>query len=138
MRGRGLALDRYYGIILETDAEREEIESFLAAPRPRTVRPDLFDHRPSNLWADAILVSRYEPAAPGWPWLCVAFWPESFSLNARQHGVSMARGRYTMEMFKNERDVEAHCLAMLDRLAADRSVSVALLSAETIADTGHA
>lgn len=68
-RGPGLALGRYYPIVVETLAEREELEAYLHAERTADVVPDLFDMRGSALQSELVLVWRYEPPEPSWPWI---------------------------------------------------------------------
>lgn len=137
-RGRGLSLDRYYVIIIENDAERSELERFLTTPRSIMVPPDLLDHRPSNHWSGTVVISRYEPPAPDWPWLLVARWPDSFSQSAGDGGISMARGCYTMELFEDPEALQAHSTALLENLASHYPISVRLLSGDAIAVEGTA
>jgi hypothetical protein len=137
-RGAGLALDRYYPIIIESDAEKIELDRFLAEPRAIPVLPNLFDHRPSNLWAESILISRYDPPEPGWPWLTVVCWPAGFTQAARDNGIAMARGCYTFEMFERLDDADVHSVALLDGLQSHYRTRVRLLSADTMATEGRA
>ena len=137
-RGRGLALDRYYAIIIETDAEREEVELYLSAPQSRPVAPDLLDHRPSNIQADDVVISRYDPPDRGWPWLSVTRWPDRYAEAACVRGVTMARGHYTMEMFEAADGLEAHSTAMIEALAGHHPMEVRFLSADQISAGGHA
>jgi hypothetical protein len=137
-RGGGLCLGRYYPIIIETEAERDELEGFLAAPRVSPVPPDLLDHRPSNLWSPTILISRYEPPQAGWPWLSIVRWPDSFTEAARSRDLPMARGCYTMDMFEQAHEVDQHHMAMLDSLTAQFPIDVRALSAERVAPGGTA
>ena len=137
-RGGGLALNRFYAIIIETENERLELEAYLNTARSEFLSPDLLDHRPSNLRSESILISRYDPPAPGWPWLSVAFWPEASASAAREHGIAMARGCYTMEMFQTAADVDAHCATLIESLGTHRPLSVRLLSTDRIAMEGRA
>lgn len=137
-RGRGLLLDRYYALIIETDAEREEVEQFLTVPRSAPAHPDLLDHRPSNLWSETILISRYEPPAEGWPWLSIARWPDEFMAAARTHDLAMARGCYTMEMFDRVDELDAHQAAMLEGLRAHYPINVRMLTADLLPSGGSA
>src|SRR5258706_8128423 len=63
-----LSLGRYYGIMIETAAEQEEIDAFLAADRDALVPPSLLDRRPSALATARITMVEYAPPAPTWPW----------------------------------------------------------------------
>lgn len=139
LRGEGLALARYYAIILETDIELRELEDFLDAPRDAPVPPDLLDHRPSALRADSVLISRYDPPEEGWPWLMVCRWPESYASIAREvPGCAMARGCYTTELFERPEHLDAHSLALLESLGANHELSIRLIAAEALPPAGNA
>lgn len=137
-RGEALPLGRYYPIIIETDAEHEKLNRFINEARSRPEIPSLLDHRPSQLQADHVLISRYDAPADGWPWLCVVHWPRVFAQAAEKHGITMARGCYTMELFARSEELEAHCAALLDGLRSQYEISVRVLSAGQIAAAGHA
>ncbi|WP_156407240.1 hypothetical protein [Sphingomonas sp. Root720] len=137
-RGEALPLGRYYPIIIETDAEQAELDRFINEPRGRPEIPDLLDHRPSQLQTDHVLISRYDAPADGWPWLCVVHWPEVFAQAADGHGIAMARGRYTMELFARSEGVDAHCVALLDGLRSQYEISVRMVSADQLAAPGNA
>lgn len=138
-RGAGLALGRYYAIVLETDDELKELQRFLDAPRLAPVPPDLFDHRPSRLRSDNVLISRYEPPEEGWPWLLVCRWPESYAAAASGiPGCDMARGCYTTELFDKAEDVDSHSLAILQLLNSNSEISVRLIAADVLPPGGSA
>lgn len=65
MRGPGLSLGRYYVIVLETEAERAELELFFLASREHLRPPDLLDRRLSMLRSDHVVMVHYEPPASG-------------------------------------------------------------------------
>lgn len=137
-RGAGLALGRYYPIIVETDAELRELEGFLDEPRAALVVPDLLDHRPSQLWSGNVLILRYEPPAHGWPWLCLVRWPASFAEAAAEQGIDMARGCYTMTLFEGSAGLDAHCVALLGTLGADHQLDLRMLSSDRLPPSGNA
>lgn len=138
-RGAGLALGRYYAIVLETDQERAELDCFLETPRKAPVAPDILDRRPSAMFSDNVLISRYEPPADGWPWLLVCRWPEDYSAAARQvPGSDMARGCYTMEVFRHGSELEAHSLCLIEQLATHSEIAIRLLTPSSLAKWGSA
>ncbi len=138
-RGAGLALGRYYAIVLETDQERAELDQFLDLPREAPVAPDLLDRRPSGLFSDNVLISRYEPPADGWPWLLVCRWPEDYSAAARQvPGCDMARGCYTMGVFRHGSELEAHSLCLIEQLATHSETSIRMISPQSLSAAGRA
>ncbi|MBB4150510.1 hypothetical protein [Sphingobium scionense] len=114
--GRGLALDRYYPVILESLAELQEFEAFLCEMRSAPVAPSLFDRRPSSLQIEDILVARYEPQAPDWPWLMLCCWPKSHTSLTDSPADSFARGAYTIDAFVSAQDMEAAELKLLATL----------------------
>src|SRR3546814_1853673 len=59
--GGGLALGRYYPVILESLAEMHEFEAYLCEPRMTLIAPALLDRRPSGLRTSDIIFARYEP-----------------------------------------------------------------------------
>lgn len=138
-RGEGLALGRYYAIILETDEERAELDRFLDEPRSAAVAPDLLDRRPSAMISDNVLISRYEPPEEGWPWVLVCRWPEPYSRIARDtRGCDMARGCYTMEVFDHPDDVEEHSIALLEQLGTHGELSIRMLTPQSVSSSGTA
>jgi hypothetical protein len=137
-RGPGLALDRYYAVILENEAEQAKLERFLCAWRPALVAPDIFDHPPSALQTDTVLISRYVPPIQGWPWVSVCRWPESFTEAARGLNMGMARGCYTMELFHTSEALDHHVLVLLDALDKEHAISVRTLSAGMMPTSGNA
>ena len=115
LAGAGLALDRYYIVMIETETELAEFEDFLASDRAALQPPNLLDRRPSNLEAAAISFFEFAPPEPGWPWILLCYWPRRF---ARMFGAdpdALARGAYSMEAFGDE---EALRLAVNAHLAA--------------------
>ncbi len=137
-RGPGLTLDRFYPVIAESEAERDEFEAFLGLPRTARTRPDLLDRRPSSLCSDALIVTRYEPPGPGWPWLIVCRWPESFSKLVRSDARAMARGCYTFEAFVDEDSLIEHQIALLASLQRHRDLVVRFIAADVVGNPGSA
>lgn len=137
-RGGSLCLGRYYPIIIETEAERDELEAFLDAPRAVLTAPDLLDHRRSSLRAENILISRYEPPEFGWPWMSVCRWPDRFVASARLEGMEMARGCYTLEAFEDEHALNDHQAELVGSLAQRHELSLRMISPDLIHAPGHA
>jgi hypothetical protein len=139
LRGDGLALGRYYAIILETESEWRELEDFLDTPRDVPVPPDLLDHRPSALRSDNVFISRYEPPEEGWPWLLVCRWPECYAAVAREMSDgSMARGCYTTELFGTSEELDAHSLVLLQSLGKSHELSIRLIAGNALPPAGNA
>ena len=137
-RGVGLALGRYYAIVLETDAERVELEHFLCEPRRGPVPPGLLDYRRSALVSDHLLISSYDPPAKGWPWLMVCRWPESLTEGVAAAKTSMARGCYSMELFDSREAMDESSLRLIHTLGAEHEIAVRLLAADQMSAPGHA
>ena len=137
-RGAMLPLGRYYPIIVETDVERDEVEQALVTGWRDGTGVALLDHRPSNLWSDRVLISRYDPPARGWPWVSVARWPDRFREVAADHGVEMARGCYTMELFATASELESHSATLVKGLGSQYPISVRMLSADSLPPGGIA
>jgi hypothetical protein len=114
--GSGLALDRYYPVILESLAELHEFETFLCEPRDVPVPPALLDHRPSSLRAENIVFARYEPKALHWPWLLLCCWPRNYTALVPSHSEAFARGAYTVEAFTSAGEVDLAQAALLAAL----------------------
>jgi hypothetical protein len=138
-RGAGLALGRYYAIIVETEHERTELDRFLDVPRRRLIAPTLLDRRPSAISCDNVLMSRYDPPEVGWPWLLVCRWPDSYADAARGlAGFDMARGSYTTEMFEDPTAVDAHSAALLCQLGSHSGLSLRLITGDSLSSPGNA
>lgn len=111
-----LPFGRYYPVIIETDAEYGEMESFLDQDRSRLVAPDLLDRRCSGLRGEDIVFARYAPTAPDWPWLLLCRWPADYAAMVPGDGDYFARDAYTCEVFETVDDLadaEAHLLGVL-------------------------
>lgn len=114
--GEGLALDRYYPVILETVSEAAEFEAYLLERRARLVAPSLLDRRPSALRVEEIVFARYAPPAPSWPWLLLCCWPQAYTLMAPSPNDDFARGAYTIEAFASVGEVDASERILLSAL----------------------
>lgn len=114
--GQGLALDRYYPVIVETVAEAHEFEAFLCERRKRLIAPALLDRRPSALLTEDIIFARYSPPAPNWPWLQLCCWPRHYVALALDPEEAFARGAFTIDAFDDAESIgaaEARLLATL-------------------------
>lgn len=138
MRGVGLALGRYYPIIVENADELAELDRFLEVVRAQAITPSLLDHRPSALRSPHVVITRYDPPQLGWPWVSICRWPDGFTQAAAAQGVAMARGGYTMEMFENSGALEAHSEVLLQSLAARHGLSVRLIAGDALPAAGRA
>lgn len=96
--GASLPLGRYYPIILESVEELAELETFLEAPRDELVFPDLFDRRPSGSMCECVVIARYRPPLPDWPWVLLCQWPVAYTSLAPPEADLFARGVYTIEV----------------------------------------
>lgn len=111
-----LPFGRYYPVIVETDAEYAEMESFLGQDRARLVAPDLLDRRRSGLRGDDIVFARYAPSGADWPWLLLCRWPADYAAMVPGDGDYFARDAYTCEVFETVDDLadaEARLLSVL-------------------------
>lgn len=107
LAGEGLALGRYYPVILESLAEMHEFETFLCEQRTDLVSPSLLARRPSSLRADNIIFARYSPPAPGWPWLQLGCWPIRYTMMTPFTPDGFARGVYTVDAFESAAEIKA-------------------------------
>lgn len=102
LAGTGLALGRYYIVMIETHDELAEFEAFLAASRATLQPPNLLDRRPSGLQTGAISFFEFAPPASGWPWVLLCHWPKGFAEKFVANPDALARGAYSMEAFENQ------------------------------------
>lgn len=116
LAGAGLPLGRYYPVILETDEELAEFETFIGMERDTAVVPDIFATRPSALHTEVIAVIEYAPAEPGWPWLLLCHWPKAHALMTAGDPQMLARGAYTIETFLSRADLLAATSILIDQL----------------------
>lgn len=117
-----LPLERYYPVIIETDAEYAEMEAFLAMDRLRAVAPDLLDRRCSALIGDDVVIARYTPPCPGWPWLMLCRWPPDYAAMVPEKDNSFARGNYTSEVFYELEEIVEAEARLIETLGTDRTV----------------
>ncbi len=132
--GDGLALGRYYPVILEALAEMHEFEAFLCERRAELISPSLLDRRPSGLRTDDIVFARYRPPVPGWPWLHLCCWPRHYTMMAPDPGETFARGAYTIDAFVNADDIDAAERRLLATLGSNEARHVRSIPAVA----GHA
>ncbi len=122
-----LPLGRFYPILVETAAELDELQAYLAASRAAPVRPDLFDRRPSALVASCVTLAAYAPPLPDWPWLLVCHWPLSFTALSVDPDM-FARAAYTTEAFDTVDALMLACEHELDALHKRSEVTVRLIA----------
>lgn len=127
--GEGLALDRYYPVILETLAEMHEFETFLCERRTELIAPSLLARRPSSLRTDDIVVAQYRPPAPGWPWLQLCCWPNRYTMMVPDPAEEFARGTYTVDAFDTAADISAAELRLRAALGTNEARHVRSISA---------
>lgn len=120
-----LPLGRFYPVIIESDAEYAEIETFLGRDRLTPVVPDLLDYRPSALRGDDIVFARYAPSAPDWPWLLLCRWPPEYTTMVPGDGDHFARGAYTSEVFETIEDLADAEALLIEVLGSHRPVRLA-------------
>ncbi|WDF75241.1 hypothetical protein [Novosphingobium sp. KACC 22771] len=132
--GPTLPLGRYYPILLETAAEQAELEAFLDAPREQLVLPDLLDRRPSGSVSECVVIARYPPVLPGWPWVLLCQWPASYTVLAPPGSDLFARGTYTIEVLASRGDL----IRMENRLRATLTGHHLRHISDGASDIGHA
>ncbi|MDF0490423.1 hypothetical protein PX554_20035 [Sphingomonas sp. H39-1-10] len=118
LAGDGLALGRYYPVIVENEQELGEFEDFLSADRDRPVPPNLLDHRPSSIEVPGVTFFEFAPSEPGWPWLLLCQWPAQLAGQLDSDPDLLARGAYTTETFASRRELLAGVtllLGMIDK-----------------------
>ncbi len=126
LAGDGLALGRYYPVIIENEQELAEFEAFLSDARDRPVAPNLLDHRPSNRAVDGITFFEYAPSAPGWPWLLLCQWPTVLAEQLHADPDLLARGAYTTETFASRAELLDGVTELLGMIDKTRPVHVML------------
>lgn len=107
LAGQGLALDRYYIVMIETDEELAAFEAFLNADRDTLSAPDLLDRKPSCREAGAISFFEFTPPEPGWPWILLCHWPRHFAQMFGTDPDALARGAYSMEAFDDREALQS-------------------------------
>lgn len=135
-RGESLPLGRFYPLITETIEEVREVVAFLEEQREQLVAPTLLEQRPSTIVSDGPGVWRYEPDAPGWPWITLFCWPAEVRELASGRGVRLSRGCYSIELFESRAAADDHDLSVLQQL--DAMGEVRFLAGDQMPDTGHA
>jgi hypothetical protein len=128
-----LSLGRYYGIMIETAAEQEEIEVFLAADRDALGPPSLLDRRPSALTTAHITMVEHAPPAAKWPWVLLCHWPRSYASLVPAEADMFARGAYTVEMFEAAQSLADAAVLLLATLGQNTSVSVTRITSGDMA-----
>ncbi len=125
LAGPGLALDRYYIVMIETTEELAEFEAFLAADRATLQPPALLDRRPSCREAGAISFFEFAPPAPDWPWILLCHWPRRFAQMFVADPDALARGAYSMGAFERREALQATVksyIALFGDLASVRTI----------------
>lgn len=133
-----LPLGRYYPIIVETDAERSELDAFLEAERPAVIVPDLLNRRPSSLTTAHISLAHYSQPEPSWPFLLLCQWPRAYADLVAAPADMFARERYTMEVLGTDEELQDRIGLLLDTLRSGRDVHVTMVPATGPAIRGSA
>jgi len=131
-----LPLGRFYPILIETEAERDEIESFLSMTRAAPVAPNILDHRPSRLTAHRITFASYAPPGPAWPFLLLCHWPAAYA-SLVTDPMMFARDAYTTEMFRTEAALASASRRLMSALGRMGEVSVSMIPPLAV-QQGHA
>jgi len=122
---RELGLGRFFPVILETDAEEEEFEALLAAPRSAPVPPNFLNLRASQLVASSATLATYFAPEPGWPHILLLHAPIESTWNADPS--HFMRQSYIVDMFATEAAL-AHAAAEMTAAAGDVPVTVVTLN----------
>lgn len=126
LAGDGLALGRYYTIVVETPEELAEFEAYLAKHRSHPGQPDLLDRRPSRHDARSVAIIEYAPGEAGWPYMLLCRWPSSIARQVQGDPELLARGAYTFEAFTEREPLVTMALgtrALLDGIDVDLILS---------------
>lgn len=107
LAGQGLALDRYYIVMIETNEELAAFEAFLTADRDALRLPDLLDRKPSCREARAIGFFEFAPPEPGWPWILLCHWPRRFAQLFGADPDALAHDAYSMEAFEDRDSLQS-------------------------------
>jgi hypothetical protein len=115
---------RYHLILVETVAEQDELEVYLADECEVPSLPDLLDARPSGLTADHITVAHYSPPADDWPYVLLCSWPADLAAATPEDLRMFVRGVYTLELFEKREELERASDALLALLKRRRRARV--------------
>ena len=124
-----LPLGRYYPIIVETDAERDELDAFLETERPAVIVPDLLDRRPSLLTTTQITLAHYSQPARDWPCLLLCEWPRAYAELVAAPADMFARERYTTEVLATHEALLDRSRSLLETLRSGQDVHVTMVPA---------
>ena len=131
-------LGRYYPIIVETDAERTELDAFLDVQRPAVIVPDLLDRRSSSLTTSQITLAHYAPPAADWPCLLLCQWPRAYADLVAGPADMFARERYTTEVLATHEELLDRTRLLLETLRAGQDVHVTMVPATGTSIRGSA
>jgi len=79
------------------------------------------------LRADGIVIARYAPPRPEWPWLMLCRWPADYAAMVPVLGDYFARGAYTSEAFKTLDDLVQAEARLVETLGSHRPAHLAVL-----------
>lgn len=123
-----LPLGNYHPILIETIAEQYELEAYLEEERDVLSSPDLLDARPSALPAEHITVAHYGPPAEDWPYVLLCRWPPDLTAVAPRALRMFIRGAYTIELFRDQDQLERTSDALLILLKGWQGSQVEILA----------
>lgn len=136
--GPTLPLGRYYPIIVETDAERTELDAFLEIEREAVVIPALLDRRPSSLTTTQITLAQYAQPAADWPFLLLCHWPRPYTELVAAPADMFAREHYTIEVLGTAAELHDRSRLLLDTLRSEQEIQVNIVPATGPAIRGNA
>lgn len=126
----------YHPILVETVAEQEELEAYLAEERQTPERPDLLDCRPSTIATDHITVAHYGPPGDEWPYILLCRWPADLAAATPKELRMFVREVYTIELFKDREGLERASDTLIALLKRRRVARVEVVFPEWSAKPG--
>jgi len=133
-----LPLGRYYPIIVETDAELQELEAYLDAARRSVIVPDLLDRRESALIATRITLAHYAQPGQDWPYLLLCHWPWAYTQLVAPSSDMFARGSYTMELLRTAPQLGYQSRMLIETLRTGQDVDLTIVPPFGPAVSGNA
>lgn len=128
----------FYSILIETTAEHDELEAYLADETLEPALPVLFDERPSGLAADHITVAHYGPPVEDWPYVLLCRWPRHLAAATPKDLRMFIREVYTIELFDDQDSLERASDTLLMLLKRRRRARVEIILPEWSSVPGKA
>ena len=103
------------------------MEAFINEDRQSVVVPNFLDDRFSTFTREHLTIAQYRPPRAAWPFVQLCQWPADFTMRTASRKRALARGAYTIELFRDRSALEEATRTLLTSLRGRHRFQVATI-----------